>query len=942
MTWEIDANVWIERDEYDFARHLRHTQSPFSVADAPAGADYATAIQYLTQVRGELGLSLEQIFFLLKTIPSTKSATGEGEISTEPGEQLRWWRRRTMRNETTILVLQQTQSVPLRTMWFTPPYSFELRTMAALNVYGAGVRIVMHRQANGRFAVTSAASTLRHNFDFSHASAIAEVADPIGLNVPRTRRGRNAADRGADATNTSVVRATASLAPAAIANQLLEKTLAGLGLEAEKKPSEFGFWIYRFRPNELKVANTAIYKAAGFAKQRSRPELVSDSDYPVAILRHTPSGLTEGKRVGLDAPPLDIVSRLPDFALLDLVPLMAGARAPASAAAGGPRAKVFTVDPVSATGEFDLRPNRPGDELAVVQRSVRLPRLDAAVGSPRRVALRGRNVVVVKHDEVAVGAIGIDPPTQPVGQPFNYPVRTNDFAAVNAYYHLDRMFHRLEKFGLPFQSYAPAFYRKADVIHRAAIHPGPGGDGRCINAQIRVRPGEQPTQSSPTDGLHRLEFRFALADLSLRPGAPRRFVQDANPSIPQIEHPYRYPLGIACDVRWIWHEFGHALIAGATGDLELRFAHSVGDALAAINCDPNSVLAQPQWAARYRGVTFPWVNGPLRRHDRKAADGWSWTRRLGRAQGYREDMGDVAGYRREQVLSSTLFRLYCAAGGDAVTNGMPDIARRQVAADYVTYLIVRALGSLGPAATTPATDASVFASALMDADCGTTLFDYGGLPPDYTSQKRVGGTLHKVIRWSFEKQGLYARGPRRPDGSGLPESVDIYVNDGRLGEYQHNGQWLTPNTELWVRWQPDGMTRHQSPKRGAINYVYVRVRNRGTDTAFNMQATLRAARWRSSLGWPDTAAWTGLPPATANNARADLSPGASSILGPFAWTPTRADDYAVMVELNAPGDRSNINPATGLPCASPQAPSTSLSALVPYDNNLAVAIWRAS
>lgn len=938
MTWGIDANVLIERDDHGFARHLRHIQSPFTTGTA--GSDYETAIQYLVQMHGELGLSIEQTAFLLRTVPSKAKPNGEGDISTEPGEQLRWWRRRILRDETVVLILQQTQSVPLRTLWLAPPHSFELRTMAALNVYGSGLRIVMHRNSNGRFAVTSATSTLRHNFDFSHATAIAEAADPILLKVPGAKR-KKTVDEGSGSERMSAVRMTASLSPEAIADQLLEKTLAGLGLDPQKKPSEFGFWIYRFRPSELKTADAGLYKAAGFAKRRSRPELVSDSDYPVSILRHMPSGLTEGKRVGLDTPPLDIVSRLPDYALLDLVPLMAGAR-PQAAAPTGPRAKVFAIDPVSATGDFNLRPNRPSDELAGVQRSVRLPRLDAPTGSPSTLALRGSNVVVVKHDEVAVGAIGIDPPTRPVGQPFNYVVRTNDFAAVNAYYHLDRMFYRLEKFGLPFQSYAPAFYQKADVIHRAAIHPGPGGDGRCINAQIRVRPGEQPTASTPADGLHRLEFRFALADLSLRPGAPRRFVQDTAPSIPQKEHPHRYPLGIACDVRWIWHEFGHALIAGATGDLELRFAHSVGDALAAINCDPDSVLAQSPWAGKYRGVTFPWVNAPLRRHDRKAADGWSWTRRLGRAQGYREDMGDVAGYRREQVLSSTLFRLYGAVGGDAVRSGMPDVARRQVAADYVTYLIARALGSLGPAATTPAEDASVFASALMEADRGTTLFDYEGLPPQYTSQKRVGGALHKVIRWSFEKQGLYARGPRRADGSGAPEPVDVYVNDGRLGEYQHTEQWLTPNTELWIRRQPDGMTGHQAPRRGAANYVYVRIRNRGTDTAFNTQATLRAARWRPSLSWPDAAAWTSLAPATPADARADVSSGSDSILGPFPWTPSRAGEYAVMVELDAPGDRSNINPATGLPCASPQAAPTRLSALVPYDNNLAVAVWRAS
>ena len=64
------------------------------------------------------------------------------------------------------------------------------------------------------------------------------------------------------------------------------------------------------------------------------------------------------------------------------------------------------------------------------------------------------------------------------------------------------------------------------------------------------------------------------------------------------------PLGIAADARWIWHEIGHVLLTTSVGELEFRFAHSPGDALAAIVSDPRSALAtDPNW----RGATFPWV-----------------------------------------------------------------------------------------------------------------------------------------------------------------------------------------------------------------------------------------------------------------------------------------------------------------------------------------------
>jgi hypothetical protein len=710
--------------------------------------------------------------------------------------------------------------------------------------------------------------------------------------------------------------------------------LDNLGLDGAPPPAEVSIGIYRHQPDEEGEPSGTSRGVITLPRQRKRKrgELVPNSDYAVVIIRHQPFGYDNSFRVGLDSPPVDIVTRLPDFTVLAAIPLLAGARQTAAA----PRTvegMVFPTDPITATGYdlFDrpprrdrtLRPSRPTSELNTVRKSVRLYRLDPPSGTPRRQKLRGSNVVVVEPGEVAIGSVHIQPPTRPPGADFDYDARTNDFAAVNAYYHLDSMLHRLELFGMPFATYAPAFSPKIDAIHRAAIRPGPGGDGRCINAQVRIRPGVvDGTGGSGVDPtLHKLEFRFALADL---------------PPTPESN-----PLGIACDVRWVWHEFGHALIAGATGDLELPFAHSVGDALAAINCDPDSVLAQPVWARwNLRGVTFPWVTLPNRRHDREAVQGWTWNGRLGQVAGYRRDHGDVAGYHREQVLSSTLFRLYRAIGGDAARrNGAPEVELRRRAADMVTYLIVRALGSLGPASTAPATNASVFASALMDADRGTAVFDYPGLPPDHVSQRRVGGRLHKVIRWAFEKQGLYARDDATAHGAGSPEPVDIYIDDGRQGEYQLTDSWEATRPALWLRRMPDGGQTHQGPRKNRDNYIYVRVWNRGYDVARGAQAKVRVAQASAGLGWPDAARWTELQPVTPSTEVGEVGANDQIVLGPFKWRPTRRGDYTILIELNVTGDRSNINISTGLPCALPTAEATPLRRLVPYDNNLGATTW---
>src|SRR5690606_9279563 len=147
-----------------------------------------------------------------------------------------------------------------------------------------------------------------------------------------------------------------------------------------------------------------------------------------------------------------------------------------------------------------------------------------------------------------------------------------------------------------------------------------------------------------------LSVSFALGDLARR----RRSTIDRLGNVTsrrQAEY-----ASIAMDPRWAWHEFGHVLIAAATGSLELPFVHSVGDALAAIVSDPYSRLAEhPQ--ARY--ATFPWIPS-ARRHDRDVRRGWSWSGSFHRATRMPSLASHASrkGYISEQILSTTLFRLY--------------------------------------------------------------------------------------------------------------------------------------------------------------------------------------------------------------------------------------------------------------------------------------------
>ena len=85
---------------------------------------------------------------------------------------------------------------------------------------------------------------------------------------------------------------------------------------------------------------------------------------------------------------------------------------------------------------------------------------------------------------------------------------------------------------------------------------------------------------------------------------------------------------------------------------------------------------------------------------------------------------------------------------------------------------------------------------------------------NWTSEGVFGGAYHKVIRWAFEKQGEYQT-PLVTNGSaadgtitaaGDPPDVDVYIDDGRAGEYpfQHV-HWHT--TTIWNRRAADGMRR---------------------------------------------------------------------------------------------------------------------------------------
>lgn len=356
------------------------------------------------------------------------------------------------------------------------------------------------------------------------------------------------------------------------------------------------------------------------------------------------------------------------------------------------------------------------------------------------------------------------------------------------------------------------------------------------------------------------------------------------------------PVHMGADQRVAFHECSHLILLERIHAANFGFCHSTGDSLAVIFADPASLAPD-------RFLSFPFIAASTRRHDRDVTMGWAWG-----------GTNDDAGYGSEQILSTTQFRLYRSTGGDDDRNDVKGFA-----SNYILYTIIRAVGSLGPGTITPTPTADVWATALMNADAGTSSF--GGVP---------GGTIQKVIRWAFEKQGLYqpSGAPAAPNvvTQGAPPPVDVYIDDGRGGEYQYlEGFWN--NQDIWNRNAADGGTTHETPIVGVPNFAYVRVKNRGSQTANNVVVSGYHCSPSSGLMWPDD--WTPMTTATINGPA--IVAGGSAVIGPFTWTPEFIGHECMLMAASADGDLSNIDSATSLPCAAGPTPHWRL---VPFDNNL--------
>ncbi len=560
----------------------------------------------------------------------------------------------------------------------------------------------------------------------------------------------------------------------------------------------------------------------------------------------------------------------------------------------------FSIDPVSSSGSTFFRPNSFTNDLDARREDCELHQLKTAADGRRQ--LEGPRVRIKEKNP-----LGYNPPKR--RSRFAFHSRTNAFAAVSAYSHCDRMVRTLQEFELGdiFSGFLPI-----PVVHRSPLLISAAHyDGKAVAAFVHAVREEGTDRIKPAG----IEMCFALADLS--------------------DHA-RNPLGIAADIRWVWHEFCHVLLAASTGELEFHFAHSAGDALAAIMSDVDLHLASDSLPDGWRGVTFPFVASPLRRHDRDVTRGWAWGGSLYDAPPHYPSVSDPAGYRGEQLISSTLFRLYRAVGGDAKrSDGTPDSVRRRAAARYVFYLLARAIKALGPAAVVPAKDARALAGAMMDADIHTGTFHDG-------PSRRLGGALHKVVRWAFQQQGLYfASSSSQHDAPGELEPVDVCIarRGGDPGDYLFTDDWQSKPSAVWIQHQAGGHTTDQVVLLHATNFIFIEVHNLGKTDAASVTVEVFTKSGAGHDIWDATpGVWTPLQLPGGNLTQMHpIQTKSSAQFGPFAWTPSAHGAHAIFVRASTAGDRSNADQRSRLSCA---AGPIRMRDLVPFDNNLGYRAWH--
>jgi hypothetical protein len=126
-------------------------------------------------------------------------------------------------------------------------------------------------------------------------------------------------------------------------------------------------------------------------------------------------------------------------------------------------------------------------------------------------------------------------------------------------------------------------------------------------------------------------------------------------------------------------------------------------------------------------------------------------------------------------------------------------------------------------------------------------------------------------------------------------SADVYIRDNEEDEGEAPSRGLTFNSpDIWVRQAQDGIPVHQRPVNNAENWLYIRVWNKGPETATRVRAEAFSAPVSPSI-WPEM--WQPI----GEIEFPDIAAGESA-LAALSWQPETRGQRRFLVRLNSVED----------------------------------------
>jgi hypothetical protein len=395
-----------------------------------------------------------------------------------------------------------------------------------------------------------------------------------------------------------------------------------------------------------------------------------------------------------------------------------------------------------------------------------------------------------------------------------------------------------------------AYYYLDQLIHYLLTLGCVHFNDNVKKVKVDAQGGYYEDSSSGPNSNGELEIRLAIGD------EPSGRVPDASdPAVPV-------------------HEYGHSIydILVEVPDTFLTYSYEQGWCDFLAGC----------WLDRYnehqyeREEVFPWDNCKTVH--------WDETRTLNRTEKFYDKYPETgepyieSNDRRVHDLKGDIFATalwdwFLNIGGNSDDPNVRRWAADEVIRTYLDQIVIVQVNQ----------PADTLAKGLISADAS-----------------RTGGIYKKVIWDAFRRRGLW-------DNFTDVGNVDLYIKDSDMDTGEQASpqiHWTSP--DIWVRNNPptdpgenpdDG---HQPPINNVPNYLYVRVRNRGSQDATANTFSVEAFHCSpaTAMLWPIHFQSMGSLKIT----NAIAANGGYERIGPFIWTPQIVDHECLVAIVNGPSD----------------------------------------